>query len=102
MVEVVGKTGVGTEKIVTEDRWRHWRNLYQKHLDAETLDELEELLITADMGVKRPRKWSKVLPKFVRIRKFPIRRSEKPCSRITEILQLCEQNLELDRGKSRL
>ena len=70
-----------------------------KHLDAETLDVLEELLITADMGVKTAAEVVKESFAKIRQDKEISDQLRKPSTNYRKFLQLCEQNLNLTAAK---
>ena len=72
----------------------------QKKIDQETLDELEELLITSDMGVKTS---AKIIKAFGAQRQDREISSEEICRKLADeialILQPCQQKLEIDGSK---
>lgn len=72
----------------------------KKKLDAETLDELEELLITSDMGVKTA---AKIVGEFAKMRQDKeiteqeIR--EKLAIELEKLMSPCEKKLVIDTNK---
>ena len=72
----------------------------QKKIDSETLEELEELLITSDMGVKTS---AKIIKAFGAQRQDKEISSEEICRKladeIAKIVKPCEQKLVVDREK---
>lgn len=72
----------------------------QKKIDAETLEELEELLISSDMGVKTS---AKIIKAFGAQRQDKEISGEEICCKlaheIAQILAPCQQKLEIDRSK---
>ena len=72
----------------------------QKKINQETLDELEELLITSDMGVKTS---AKIIKAFGSQRQDKEISGEEICRKLADevalILEPCQQKLEIDRNK---
>lgn len=72
----------------------------KKRLDTQTLDELEELLISADMGVKTATEVVKGFAKIRQDKEISDREiRESLAAELQKILQPCEQKLIIDRQK---
>lgn len=100
MVAWLEKLGLGLKKSSQKIGGGISEIFTKKKLDAETLDELEELLITSDMGVKTA---AKIVGEFAKMRQDKeiteqeIR--EKLAIELEKLMNPCEKKLVIDTTK---